>query len=423
MTILVARGDVVTVTPEKPAAGGRMVARHEGLVLLVSGAIPGEPSRVRIERVEKSLAYAAVVEPLQAHAARRPVAIDPRCGGTVYAHIRYDEQVRFKGEIIRDAITRLGRLPAPDAIAVAPSPETGYRMRARLHVRDGRVGYFLEGTHQICDAALTGQLLPDAVRAVHLLARDLTAAGLGAAADLELAENRAGDQRAIHVEYPPEAPAPPPSWSALRPVPGVTGLSWSQAPAVGEARVFGQPLVHDTIAGATLRRHTRAFFQGNRFLIDGLVAAVIDACPDGLVIDLYAGVGLFGVCLAAGGRHRVMAVEGHPASAADLAANAFPFGDAIAVAHQPVERFVAGPRPDGPFTLVLDPPRSGMTKEAVAGAIALGAARVVFVSCDAATFARDLRRFVDAGYRLSSVRGFDLFPATAHVEALAVLER
>jgi len=290
-------------------------------------------------------------------------------------------------------------------------------------VRDGRVGYFLEGTHQICDAALTGQLLPDAVRAVHLLARDLTAAGLGAAADLELAENRAGDERAIHVEYPPEALAPPPSSSVLRPVPGVTGLSWSQAPAVGEARVFGRPFVHDTIAGATLRRHARAFFQGNRFLIDDLVAAVMDACPDGLVIDLYAGVGLFGVCLAAGGRHRVIAVEGHPASAADLTENALPFGDAIAVAHQSVERFVAGPRPDGSFTLVLDPPRSGMTKQAVTGAIALGAARVVFVSCDAATFARDLRRFVDAGYRLSSVRGFDLFPATAHVEALAVLTR
>jgi len=108
---------------------------------------------------------------------------------------------------------------------------------------------------------------------------------------------------------------------------------------------------------------------------------------------------------------------------ADLAANAGPFGDAIAVAHQSVERFVAGPRPDGSFTLVLDPPRSGMTKKAVTGAIALGAARVVFVSCDAATFARDLRRFVDAGYCLASVRGFDLFPATAHVEALAVLTR
>lgn len=421
MAISLRRGEVVTVTPEKPATGGRMVARHEGLVLLVSGGIPGEPARVRIERVEQSLAYAAVVEPLAGHPARRPVTIDPRCGGTVYAHIRYDDQVRLKGDILRDAMARLGRLEAPDPIAVAPSPEEGYRMRARLHVRDGRAGYFLEGTHEICDATLTGQLMPDAVRAVERIARDLCAAGLGAAADLELSENRAGDQRAIHVEFPPEAPAP--GRSALRAVPGLTGLSWSLAGLGRESRVFGSPFVHDTIAGASLRRHARAFFQGNRFLLDGLVAAVADACPEGLVIDLYAGVGLFGVCLAAGGRHRVIAVEGHPASAADLDANARPLGDAIRVAHQRVERFVTGPRPGGPFTLVLDPPRSGMTKEAVSGAIALGAVRVVFVSCDAATFARDLRRFVDAGYRLETVRGFDLFPGTAHVEALAVLAR
>jgi 23S rRNA (uracil1939-C5)-methyltransferase len=419
MTPLVKRGDFLTVTPDKPAAGGRMVARHEGLVLLVAGAITGEPARVRVERVEKSLAYAVVVEPLAAHQARRPVEIDPRCGGTVYAHIQYDEQVRLKGEIIRDALVRLGRLPAPDVIEVAPSPEDGYRMRARLHVRDGRVGYFLEGTHQVCDAALTRQLLPEAVRAAQLLLEDLGAAGLDGDADVELSENRAGDERAMHVEFAPEARTPEPGQS--RPVPGVTGLSWSQGRGSREVLVYGQPFVYDTIAGATLRRHARAFFQGNRFLLERLVGAVTDACPDGPVIDLYAGVGLFGVCLAAGGRHRVLAVEGHAASVADLKANALPHGEAIEVVHEPVEQFVARPRPEGPFTLVLDPPRTGMTKEAAAGAIALGAARVVFVSCDAATFARDLRRFVDAGYRIESVRGFDLFPATAHVEALAVL--
>jgi 23S rRNA (uracil1939-C5)-methyltransferase len=421
MKPVVSPGDVVTVTPDKPAAGGRMVARHEGLVLLVAGAIPGEPARVRVTRVEKSLAYADLLEPLGAHPARRPVEIDPRCGGTVYAHIRYDEQVRLKGEIIRDALVRLGRLSAPDAIEVAHSPEDGYRMRARLHVRNGRVGFFLEGTHEICDAALTRQLLPEAVRAARVLARDLRSAGLDGDADMELSENRGGDERAIHLEFAPDAQTPGPG--GLRPVPGVTGLSWSQARSVREERVYGRPFVHDTIAGATLRRHARAFFQGNRFLLDRLVTSVMEACPDGLAVDLYAGVGLFGVCLAAGGRHRVIAVEGHAASAEDLRANACALGSAIDVVHEPVERFVARTRPAGPFTLVLDPPRSGMTKEAAAGAIALGAARVVFVSCDAATFARDLRRFADAGYRLESVRGFDLFPATAHVEALAVMSR
>jgi 23S rRNA (uracil1939-C5)-methyltransferase len=203
----------------------------------------------------------------------------------------------------------------------------------------------------------------------------------------------------------------------------VTGLTWSHAGAIGEQRVYGEPYVCDTIRSVRLRRHARAFFQGNRFLIEDLVAGVIAACPPGIVIDLYAGVGLFGACLAATGAHRVIAVEGHPAAAADLRVNAAPSGDAIVVEQVPVEQFVTRPVPTGPFTLVLDPPRSGMTREAAAGAVALGAARVLFVSCDVATFARDVRRFVDAGYGLESVRGFDLFPTTAHVEALAVLTR
>jgi len=101
--------------------------------------------------------------------------------------------------------------------------------------------------------------------------------------------------------------------------------------------------------------------------------------------------------------------------------NARPLGASVRVERTSVERFVGRHRPPGPCTLVLDPPRTGMTRDAVAGAIALRAVRVVFVSCDVATLARDLRRFLDAGYSLDSVQGFDLFPNTAHVEALARL--
>jgi tRNA/tmRNA/rRNA uracil-C5-methylase (TrmA/RlmC/RlmD family) len=131
------------------------------------------------------------------------------------------------------------------------------------------------------------------------------------------------------------------------------------------------------------------------------------------------------VYLAARGTHRVTSVEDYAVSASDLRVNAAPWADAIRVVQMPVERFVEAPdqRPASPFSVILDPPRSGMTREAAAGVVALGAARVVFVSCDVATFARDLRRFIDAGYRLDSLRGFDLFPSTAHVESIAVLTR
>jgi 23S rRNA (uracil1939-C5)-methyltransferase len=208
---------------------------------------------------------------------------------------------------------------------------------------------------------------------------------------------------------------------ALDPVDGVTGLTWSAAGGAPARGVFGQPYVEDVVHGVRLRRHTRAFFQGNRYLLDGLVSAVTAACVPGPVVDLYAGVGLFGLCLAARGGHQVVAVEGHEASAADLEVNAGPLGDAVRVERTSVERFVARRHARTPFTLVLDPPRTGMTREAAAGAIAMKALRVVFVSCDVATLARDLRKFLDAGYRLDSVQGLDLFPNTAHVETLALL--
>ena len=425
-------GDIVTVTPEKPAAGGRMIARHDGLVLLVAGAIPGERVRVRIERTERSMAYAVVEEVLEPHPARRAVVGDPRCGGAVYAHIVYAEQTRLKGEIIRDGLKRLARLDAPDRIEVAASPERGYRMRARVHVRNGRLGFFLENTHHVCDVRESGQLLPETAVALDGLAGTLGEAGLTGSADLDVSEDATGILRAIHIDLAPDARFELPEH--LRPVSGVTGLSWSHPDMGAECVAFGSPFVEDALSvdgsgGAPeatpvrLRRHARAFFQGNRFLVQTMVSAVVAACPAGPVVDLYAGVGLFGVCLAATGRHDVIAVEGHPGSAADLAFNAEPYSQHIVVRHSSVERFVQQRPQAGLGTLILDPPRTGMSREAMAGALGLSADRVVFVSCDVATFARDVRRFVDAGYRIDSIQGFDLFPTTAHVEVLAVLAR
>src|SRR4026209_1904901 len=107
---MLAPGDVIEATIEKPAAGGRMIARHEGQILLVSGAIPGERIDARIERVEKRLAFASTTSVVEASPDRRD-ADDPRCGGCVYAHIAYARQVALKAEIIADAFTRIGRIP------------------------------------------------------------------------------------------------------------------------------------------------------------------------------------------------------------------------------------------------------------------------------------------------------------------------
>jgi 23S rRNA (uracil1939-C5)-methyltransferase len=145
------------------------------------------------------------------------------------------------------------------------------------------------------------------------------------------------------------------------------------------------------------------------------VVALIDRGP---VLDLYAGVGLFGLALAASGRAPVLLVEGDPLGGVGLAENAEPFADRARVYRTSVEAFVA--RGADVETAVVDPPRTGMSRAGIAGLIAIKPSRIVYVSCDVATLARDARTLVDAGYELRHVSGLDLFPNTAHVETVGV---
>jgi tRNA/tmRNA/rRNA uracil-C5-methylase (TrmA/RlmC/RlmD family) len=172
-----------------------------------------------------------------------------------------------------------------------------------------------------------------------------------------------------------------------------------------------------------LQHHAEAFFQGNRYLLAPLASRVLSLVPEGPVVDLYAGVGLFSASLAAAGWPSVTAVEGDRAAAADLRANGSPFGAALNAVEMPVERYLAAHPVGEAATIVIDPPRTGMSKEASAAVAAQAASRLLYVSCDVATFARDSRRLIDAGYLLAHLEGFDLFPNTAHVEAVGVFER
>ena len=144
------------------------------------------------------------------------------------------------------------------------------------------------------------------------------------------------------------------------------------------------------------------------------------------MIDLYAGVGLFAIAAAMQGR-RVWAVEGDRFAAADLNVNAAASAAGVTAVHQPVEQFLANRAIRLPAReeqcVVVDPPRTGMSREALEGVIALGSQRVIYVSCDVATLARDARRLVDAGYGIARIDAFDLFPNTPHVETIVVLER
>jgi 23S rRNA (uracil1939-C5)-methyltransferase len=424
-----AEGQEVELAIEKPAAGGRMIARHHGEIVLVRGAIPGERVRAWIERAEKRMAYAVTREIVEPSPDRRPAGPDPLCGGALYAHIRYSRQLAIKSDVIRDAFARLGRHPIEGPVAVAASPEEGYRMRARLHVRAGRAGFYREGTHQLCDAAQTRQLADPAVGSVTALAAALERDAPGAVASITITENIAGTERAAHLEL---------TGAGLDVTPlerhaagsGLRGISARGAAA--DPLVAGVPVVTDPVAaitatsddGAMLGRHAESFFQGNRFLLGALVGAVIAAVPDdGAVVDLYAGVGLFAVALAAAGRSDVTAVEGDRSSGADLRDNARPYASRLEARIQRVEDYLASRRLPRTATVVVDPPRTGLSKDAAGGILRHGPARVVYVSCDPATLARDARRLLDAGYRLEALRAFDLFPGTPHVEALAVFTR
>src|SRR5690606_19525994 len=125
----------------KPAAGGRMLARHDGLVVLVEGAVPGERISARVERTGKGMAYASTIDVISPSADRRVPAVDVRCGGQVFAHVAYARQLRLKGEIIQAGSARIGRIPV-DVPVVAGSRGRGYRRRAHLHAHGGRVGSF-----------------------------------------------------------------------------------------------------------------------------------------------------------------------------------------------------------------------------------------------------------------------------------------
>lgn len=413
----------VVLTIEKPVVGGRMLARHEGQVVFVAAAIPGERVRARIERVSKQLAYAEMTEVLTASSDRRASNVDWACGGSLYAHIMYERQLALKSELIADSFARIGKMALPTLVHVMASEEHGYRMRARLHVRNGRFGFFREGTHELCPVAPTGQLLPATVQALEDLTAALSTRQVAGVASCELSENIPADERAVLLEMDPLDSAP----LEFEPIDGITGLLFANHQSAHLTVGYGSPFVTDCVklSGASPRftHHVQSFFQGNRYLLPRLVSQTLAHVPEGDVIDLYGGVGLFAVSLAEMGRTGIVVVEGDRSSARDLENNAAPYAGAIDVKHMSVENFLQQRRSRKPATIVLDPPRTGISREAMSGILALKPPHVVYVSCDLATVARDVKRFAEADYELRHVEAFDLFPNTAHVETLVVLTR
>src|SRR5262249_15510096 len=325
-----AEGQQVELTIEKPASGGRMIARHLGQIVLVHGAIPGERVKAWIERAEKRMAYAVTREVVEASPDRRGGVEDPLCGGALYSHITYPRQLSIKSDVVRDAFARLARYPIEAPIAVAGSPEEAYRMRARFHVHGARAGFHRGSTAQSGEAGPTKQLGAGTMDAVRTLAAALHRERPEALTSIAVTENIAADERAAHLEIAPGAKVDAEILERAAQAAGLRGLS-AREHSTGRLVTTGAPgggdplsaVTGGRVAVGTLRRHAESFFQGNRFLLPALVAAVAEAVPDaGEVLDLYAGVGLFSVPLAAMGHLEVTAVEGDRASRVHLRWNA-----------------------------------------------------------------------------------------------------
>ena len=424
-------GQLVEAVIEKGVYRGRGLGRVDGRVVFVPRAHPGDRVRARVTEVRAGWAECALVEVLSAAPARRasPCPYVPRCGGCSYQDLAYEAQLSVKESVLRESLGRAGA-PWEGPVAVHASPETGWRMRASLHFSTGENGLGLglrqEGTHRVVDVLACLQLSERMNRAARAL-RDALAEtpALGPRLrGLDLLESPDGRTLLASLETtlaPHEAPA---LASLAARVPGLDGFGVATGPRL--QWLHGAPFVEASVLGVVLRARARSFFQANRFLLEPLARTVVDLVPagDGRVVDLYAGVGLFALPLAARGEREVLAVEWASSAAEDARWAAARNGlDRVRVVAGDVAKALAEAGPGTGERVVLDPPRTGAGPEVVALLADRAPAAIVYVSCDPPTLGRDLAALAARGYRPDVVHLFDLFPDTFHMETVVRLRR
>jgi 23S rRNA (uracil1939-C5)-methyltransferase len=424
-------GDVVELDVEKAVYRGLGLARHEGQVVFVPRAIPGDRVRARVESVTPGYVRALTETVLRGSAERRtsPCPLFTRCGGCAYQDVTYPEQLRLKEAILRESLSRAG-VRWEGEIPLRASPEEGWRTRATLHLEEAqgalRLGLHEEGSHRAVDLEACLQLSPDMNRAARALraALDERRSDARRIHDVELAESTDGAQRVVCLETDL---APPQAIGLARladAVPGLTGLSAMAAD--GRGRRFlslrGDPHVEAQVRGLRLRSHVRSFFQAHRFLLEDLVGEVVGLTPKGgTALDLYAGVGLFALALAEQA-DEVLGAELNPVAVEDARANIETSQRKnVRVRQGDVQEALASWPASAGERIVLDPPRTGAGGPVVKALAARRPECVIYVSCDPPTLGRDLAVFGKHGYAPDTMRAFDLFPDTFHLETVVRL--
>ncbi|HTX77766.1 MAG TPA: TRAM domain-containing protein, partial [Terracidiphilus sp.] len=425
-----ASGPARVVEIEKPVYGGSFLARDEGKAIFVPLVLPGERARVDIveDRASRGYAKAELLEVI-AQAPERAVPRCPHfgpCGGCNYQHAAHEAQLRIKQQVLRETLERSGVKP-PDEIAVLAGEPWQYRNRIRVAFdAEGNAGYRGRRSHQVVpirECPIAAPVLVETALAAAELCKRF--APRSRPAELALFCDAEGESILASTFADARARVPLTDYfdALMSQVPAVKGeeLIEQHGEQARPIALAGAASLTYRAGGFPYRVDHGAFFQVNRWLIDRLIECVLANHRGKLAWDLYAGVGLFARQLSER-FERVIAVESAPAATEALAANLVgSAGAAIALpALEFLRRNAGGPRPD---LIVVDPPRTGLGQELVSIIGRIAARSLVYVSCDPATLARDLRGLIADGYAIESVTLVDLFPQTFHLESVVHLRR
>ena len=428
------------VTIEKPIYGGAFLARVEGKAIFVPLTLPGEQARIRI--TDDKGAY-ATAEPEQIMAAV-PERVAPAChhfgacGGCHYQHASYAAQLDFKQAILRETLARAGVAVPVEISVLAVSSEAqswSYRNRIRLAFdAEGNPGYRGRRSHAIVPIAECPIAAPLLVSSALIFA-DVSRKFSPALRPTELSLFTNPDESAMLATINTASAAPNQfedfGSAVAEKIPAIKGVDLvSQAApnkkSAGHPRTtarWGEPSISYRAAGFDYRVDHGAFFQVNRWLVDGLVEKVCGDYRGSLAWDLFAGVGLFARQLTAR-FDQVIAVESAPPAVVSLEENLRgTTGSAVRASTFDFLRDNSKPETAPPDLIILDPPRTGLGPHITTLLATIGAPAIVYVSCDPATLARDLRALLASGYAIHSVTLADLFPHTFHLETVVHLCR
>ncbi len=424
--------------------------RSRGKAVFVPFVLANE--KIEAALIEQKPGFArAKAEAIVEHSPHRvqpPCPYYGHCGGCHYQHASYEHQLEIKKEILRESLRRTAKLDLPFNIEVHPSPPWNYRNRSRLQVQLApafALGYFKFASHELLPAEhcpISSPLINSGIASLWQIGR----AGKvpRGVREIEFFANADDTQLLLDVGCAREARrAAVRDWAEeLRAaLPAIAGVVAFREPNPGDRKARA-PEILVTVGAGYLTYQTRhaayrvsagSFFQTNRHLTDELVQIVTAGQSGQLALDLYAGAGLFSTALASD-FHHVVSVESSQTSSADLSYNQSANGEVVQAA---TEQYLARAENSGrvgkgtvllhthvkPDLAVVDPPRSGLGERVARLLATLGAPRVIYVSCDPATLARDLVTLLAAGYRVEQVHLVDLFPQTYHLESVVHLVR